>query len=426
MAHRTAREGYQRLTERLNRFPQGAPPSDLLYAILKMLFTEREAGLVGQLPVRPFTAARASRVWKLPLAQTIGILEELAGRAILLDIQQPDGDRMFVLPPPMAGFFEFSMMRIRDDIDQKVLGELFYQYINVEEDFIKALFTDGQTQLGRVFVQEAALPVDTGIQVLDYERASEVISSASSRAVGVCYCRHKMEHVGKACDAPRNICMTFNGSASSLAKYGFAREVDVAEGLDLLAEAQEANLVQFGENIQQQVNFICNCCGCCCEAMIAARRFAFMDPVHTSNWLPAVDVDKCNGCIRCVDACPVEAMSLTSANDPRHPRRKQAKLDENLCLGCGVCVRSCRRDAIRLVPRPQRVITPVDSGQRAVLMAIERGKLQNLIFDNNALASHRMMAAVLGVILKAPPVKQALASKQLQSLYVNRVLARQK
>jgi len=425
VAHRTVRSEYQRLTERLNRFPQGAPPSDLLYAILKMLFSEREAGLVGQLPVRPFTAIRASRVWKLPLAETIGILEELASRAILLDIEHPDGERVFVLPPPMAGFFEFSMMRIRDDIDQKVLGELFYQYMNVEEDFIKALFTDGKTQLGRVFVQEAALPVDNGIHVLDYERASEVIRGASSRAVGVCYCRHKMEHVDSACDAPRNICMTFNGTASSLAKYGSAREVDVAEGLDLLAEAQEANLVQFGENIQQRVNFICNCCGCCCEAMIAARRFGFMDPVHTSNWLPAIDAERCSGCIRCTDVCPVEAMSLTSANDPRQPRRKRAKVDENLCLGCGVCVRSCRRDAIRLVPRSERVITPVDSGQRAVLMAIERGKLQDLIFDNNALASHRMMATILGVILKAPPVKQALASKQIQSLYVNRVLARQ-
>jgi len=41
-----------------------------------------------------------------------------------------------MLPPPMAGFFEFSMMRIRDDVDQKLLGELFYQYITVEDDFI--------------------------------------------------------------------------------------------------------------------------------------------------------------------------------------------------------------------------------------------------------------------------------------------------
>lgn len=42
-------------------------------------------------------------------------------------------------------------------------------------------------------------------------------------------CRHKMEHVGKACDAPQDICMTFNSSAASLIKNGFAREIDAAE-----------------------------------------------------------------------------------------------------------------------------------------------------------------------------------------------------
>lgn len=29
----------------------------------------------------------------------------------------------------MAGFFEFSLMRIRKDVDQKLLAELFYQYL---------------------------------------------------------------------------------------------------------------------------------------------------------------------------------------------------------------------------------------------------------------------------------------------------------
>jgi ferredoxin len=424
MAHQTVKAGYEQLVDRLNRFPQGAPPSDVLYAILEMLFSEREAGLVARLPIRPFTAERAARAWKMPLPATIATLDELAGRAILLDIETDDGKRLYVLPPPMAGFFEFSMMRLRGDLNQKVLGELFYQYMNVEEDFIKALFTDGQTQLGRVFVQETVLPLDNGIQVLDYERASEVVRTASSRAVGVCYCRHKMEHVDRACDAPRQICMTFNNTASSLARHGFAREVDVAEGLDLLAEAQEANLIQFGENIQRNPNFICNCCGCCCEAMIAARRFGILNPVHTSNFLPEIDTDVCNGCAKCVNVCPVEAMSLASANDPHRPRRKQAKLDASLCLGCGVCVRTCAQNGIRLQARPERVITPVDSSRRAVLMAIERGKLQNLIFDNQALASHRAMAAILGVILNAAPVKRTLASRQLRSLYVDRLLAR--
>jgi hypothetical protein len=51
-------------------------------------------------------------------------------------------------------------------------------------------------------------------------------------------------------------------------------------------------------------------------------------------------------------------------------------------------------------------------------MAIERGKLQHLIFDNQVLWSHRALAGVLGVILKLPPLKQALASAQVKSRYL--------
>jgi ferredoxin len=116
-------------------------------------------------------------------------------------------------------------------------------------------------------------------------------------------------------------------------------------------------------------------------------------------------------------------MTLVSANDPHKPKKRRARLNEDLCLGCGVCIRACPTDGLRLEARPVRVITPVDSVQRAVMMAIERGTLQNLIFDNHALASHRAMAAILGAILKLPPIKQALANKQMQSLYLDRLLA---
>ena len=149
MAHQTVRAGYEQLVDRLNRFPQGAPPSDVLYAILKMLFSEREAGLVALLPIRPFTVKRASRIWKMSTSATTAILEELAGRGILLDMEADKGKRVFVLPPPMAGFFEFSLMLVRGDLDQKVLSELFFQYLNVEHDFVRELFAVGETQLGR-------------------------------------------------------------------------------------------------------------------------------------------------------------------------------------------------------------------------------------------------------------------------------------
>jgi ferredoxin len=421
MSHVTLRQSYQNLSDRLNLFPQGAPPTELLYSILQLLFTEEEAALVAMLPLRPFTAAAAARNWKQPEGQALATLENLASRGMLLDLELGE-ERLFVLPPPMAGFFEFSMMRVGNGYDQKLLAELFYQYLNVEEDFVKDLLCDGETRMGRVFVDESALGAGAALEVMDYERASEVIRTASHIGVGTCYCRHKMGHLNKACGNPLDNCMTFNSTACSLIRHGIALQVDVPEGMDLLQQSLDHNLVQFGENVRRQVAFICNCCGCCCEALLAAKRFALLSPIATTNFQPEVDRANCNGCGKCVEACPVEAMGLVSAGDPRQPKRKTAKLQQDLCLGCGVCVRTCTRNALPLRFRRKRVITPSTTAHRTVLMAIERGKLQNLIFDNQAHWNHRAMAAILGAILKLPPIKQIMASRQMKSIYLDKLL----
>ncbi len=425
MAHHLIQSAYMRLADRLNRFPQGAVSSKLLYNILEMLFSEKEARLVSLLPLRPFTVERASRVWGVGRSEARKILDELCGRAILVDIEQ-DGRQVYCLPPPMAGFFEFSMMRVRGDIDQKVLSELYYQYINVEEDFIKDLFLKGETQLGRVFVHEPAISGENALHVLDYERATEVIKTATHIGISTCYCRHKMAHVGRDCDAPKEICMTFNVTAASLIKHGFARRVEFSECLELLRTAYAYNLVQFGDNVQVGVNFICNCCGCCCEAMIVARKFGMLHPVHTTNFIPHIQIEICKGCRHCIEVCPVEAMTLVSANDPHLPKQKQAKVNRDLCLGCGVCARVCPEGCITLIPLARRVITPLNTVHRVVLMAIERGKLQHLIFDNQVLHSHRALAAVFGAILNLSPIQQAMASRQIKSLYLEALITRLK
>lgn len=425
MGHHPAKSGYAALIERINLAPQGAPPAATLYKILKILFSETDAALVAQLPIRPFTAKKAAAVWKIKTNEAQKILDDLSSRALLLDIEE-DGVQTYLLPPPMAGFFEFSLMRIRNDIDQKALSELFFQYLNMEDDFIKALFTEGETHLGRVFVQEPSVPAEFSLLILDYEKATEVIKTASHRAVGICYCRHKMHHMDRDCGASKEICMTFNATARSLIKHGHARPVDIEECLALLQVAYDQNLVQFGSNVREMVAFICNCCGCCCEAMIAARRFCLLHAVHTTNFLPEIKEGSCTGCGQCVNVCPVEAAMLVCAYDPHRPKRKIARLREDICLGCGLCVRTCAKNSIRLNPRPMRVITPLNGAHLAVNMAIERGKLQNLIFDNQALLSHRAMAAILGAILKLPYIKQVLANKQLNSRYLESLINRNK
>ena len=421
MSHHLSKGGYQRLSQRLNKYPQGAPASDLLFKIFSILFSEVEASLLSRLPLRPFSAAKAARIWKVAEHQAQNTLEGLASRAMLLDLEH-DGKTVYFLPPPMVGFFEFSLMRLRSDIDQKELAGFFFQYIDVDEAFIRDLFAGGETQIARVMVNEPALPAELMSQVLDYERASEVIRTATHIAVGLCYCRHKMVHLNRGCDAPLDNCMTLNVTARSLIRHGSARSIDSAQALDLLQQARARNLVQCADNVRREVNFMCHCCGCCCEGMIAIRRFAIPNAHYSTNFIQKTDRSSCTGCGNCARICPVGAVQVVPDGCADRVKRKAA-VNEDLCLGCGVCVRNCPAGAIRLEPRPRRIITPINTAHRLVLMAIERGKLQNLIFDNQAHLSHRAMAAVLGAILRLPPLKRLMASRQIKSRYLERILA---
>jgi len=153
-----------------------------------------------------------------------------------------------------------------------------------------------------------------------------------------------------------------------------------------------------------------------------------MQPVATTNYIPKISLETCIGCGKCAKVCPILAIAIEEAKENHNgaKTKKHAVVNTEICLGCGVCARNCPVKAIELERRPVQVITPVNSTHRFVLQAIEKGTLQNLIFDNQAFASHRAMAAVFGVILRLPPMKQALASRQFKSVYLDRLLSMQK
>ena len=305
VSHLVAKDAYKSLEERINKYPQGAPKSETLNEILKLLFSEREADLVSKLPVRPFNSARASKAW---------------------------------------------------NVNQKALAELYYQYLNVEEDFVKDLFYSTDTKLGRVYVNESVLSRENTVSILDYERASHIIKSASHIALGDCYCRHKMLHMNQACNAPLDVCLTFGGAAQSLIKYGYAREIDASECLDVLERSYEYKLVQCGENVQNNPTFICNCCGCCCEALLAAKKFGNLHPVETTNFIPSINHETCVKCGRCLRDCPIDAISKVKVDEGKSTERFEYQVNEEVCLGCGVCVSACFNKSIMLKNRGKRVI----------------------------------------------------------------------
>ncbi|WP_321994300.1 4Fe-4S dicluster domain-containing protein [Clostridium butyricum] len=418
MSHLVGKDAYKSLEERLNKFPQGAPPSETLYKILSMMFTEKEAELVAQLPIKAFNIKTAALIWKVKESEAEKILDTLASKALILDLEcDKDNEKKYLMAPPMAGFFEFALMRTGGHLDQKVLSQLFHQYLNVEDDFMKELFFGSETKMGRAFVQERVLNNDNSIDILDYEKASHIIKSAKHIGVSSCYCRHKAHHLGDDCYAPMETCLSFDTTAYTLTKHNYARKIDSHEALDILNMCYDYNLVQCGENVQKQPNFMCNCCKCHCEAFTSANKFGLLVPVNTTSYIPYVDTHKCIGCGKCTNICPMEAISVTTTG-----KDKYAQVDDKLCLGCGVCVKNCPKDAIKLKRRKESIITPVTTVHRVVITAIEKGQLQNLIFDNQAHKSHKAMAAILASILKLSPVHKVMASKQMKSVYLAKIL----
>ena len=478
MASGNGISGYEELTGRLNKFPQGAPPSESLYRIFALLFTEDEAKLLSRLPLRPFRAGAAARAWKTSKAEARATLDGLAERGLLLDGEH-EGHRTYLMLPPITGFFEFSLMRLRGHEDEQALAQLLYAYINEEDEFVTMLFGSSELQYGRAMVHERALEHllervgrdggdagcgdgsrghahddrhETGhgsghahqhahggedqaeldhaaahrngepVEVLDYERASRLIVEAEHRALSNCFCRLKQIHAGHGCDAPLEICMSFDFAAQALLRHGHARSFDAVEGLELLERARESHLLQFAENVCQSPKFLCHCCPCCCESLVAARRFGFLRPVHTTNFIAVRGEAECRGCGRCTEACPMDAVRLHGDGNGHGPI--EARIDEEVCLGCGICTQACHYGALQLRPRARRVFTPVNSAHRMVLQAIETDTLPELVFDNQGLASHRAAAAVLGAVLRLPPLKQGLVTSQMKSRYLARLCDR--
>jgi len=52
-----------------------------------------------------------------------------------------------------------------------------------------------------------------------------------------------------------------------------------------------------------------------------------------------VDLEKCTGCGRCVEVCPVEAIKVEN---------EKATVDNEECVDCGTCVDECPEDSLSL------------------------------------------------------------------------------
>ncbi len=100
-------------------------------------------------------------------------------------------------------------------------------------------------------------------------------------------------------------------------------------------------------------------------------------------------------------------------------KKKIAVVNESVCLGCGVCHRACKFEALSMKRRKQKVVYPENFIEKELTMALERGKLQNYIFDKLDNPTYDFLAKLIAVVLDLPFVKQILLQKELKSKFVD-------
>jgi ferredoxin/coenzyme F420-reducing hydrogenase delta subunit len=146
---------------------------------------------------------------------------------------------------------------------------------------------------------------------------------------------------------------------------------------------------------------------------------AFSLMIALMPWLPPlrrakpaeIDLAHCNGCARCAEDCPYEAIRMVSRTDGM-PFITQAQVNGSLCVSCGICVGACPSSTP--FRRTQDLRTGIDLPEFSLKELRERvveaagglsgaGRVLVLACEHGAAAGRLEGTVVLPCVAMAPP-----------------------
>lgn len=336
---------YVKLAERLNTGHAGAPMSESLIGILKVLWTpeEAEVGLHLALYENRTIEQLASELPRI--AEEIpSLLASMARKGTVFTEQKPGNDRIFRLLPSVVGFAEAPYLSGEDTEDKRKMAPLWRQYL--VEEFAEEM-ARGVPLIRVIPISES---LEDSSEVLPFDAIKEKLAGMRFMAVGHCPCRQIGTYNDEGCGRPTERCMHFGSLGRHFVEQGMARRIDLDEALEILSKATDEGLVHVCDNVEGSLRTICNCCPCCCGFFRASAQ-AGLQTYSRSNYVAVVEPDSCTGCATCEERCPVKAITVQA---------DIAVVDADRCIGCGVCEPTCGGDsAIKLTVR-EEVSPPPD------------------------------------------------------------------
>lgn len=420
MGHLVGKDVFRELGRKIDGMEARAPWNDKLYAILKELYTTEEAEIIIKMPYGLSTFAELERATGYMKSELQRLLDGLTSKGLVMDIWIHEAYH-YVPSPMVVGIFEFSMMRMGPNANSKEWAKLFHEYMSGDGSFMSAnLGNKERISFIRALPYNETIRDSEHVEILDYEKASSLITGADRFSIGLCACRHEKMHLGeKRCDVPLESCTQFGYAADFMIRNNLAREVGRSEMEEHFARSKEMGLVMAGDNVQKNMKFVCHCCSCCCNVLLGVSKYGYPNFVVTSNFIAEIDDVNCTGCGKCAKACPINAISMVVVENPLPKKKKQPQLDRGICIGCGVCALKCPTKACMLSKREQTVIHPKTTFERLMLQCLEKGTLQNQLFANPKSINEKFMKAFVGGFLRLAPVKKALLSDRLRSSFLN-------
>jgi Pyruvate/2-oxoacid:ferredoxin oxidoreductase delta subunit len=330
------------------------------YALVEELFTAEEAAVYIAVPKGSHPAEAIARGMGNKTDEIKPILEGMASKGLCTAVSI-NGVTLYSAPLLVPGIFEFQFMRGSKTDRDRMLARLIHAY--------KTAVDAGRDRVLTVYPTTRVIPVDRKIQAQNnihtYQQVVSYIEKYHPLAVSTCFCRHEAKLIDEKddCGKPDEVCMQFGMSAQFVIERQIGRQITKEEALEVLRKSEEAGLVHATLN-RQEIDFLCNCCGCHCMILKTAMAYPKPGLMCNSGFKPEYDYDACTSCGTCIDRCPTKALSISDEERP--------EVDIDRCIGCGVCASGCAFDAITLVERAGIMPPPYD--QKALSEALKASR----------------------------------------------------
>lgn len=330
---------FKQLAQHLDQTPNGFPEtkSGVELKILAKLFTAEEAELACNMELKPLSSVSIAKRVNRDERETFLMLKGMVKKG-LIEVERGIEGLLFKLMPFVVGFYERQNANI--DIEFAQLFEAYYH-----EALYKMLTI--KPSVHRVIPVEKSIPVN--INIMPHEKVSHYIEHANSWGVLKCICRFQKNLIGQGCSHTVENCLVFSSKPNAFARTEAIRSITKKEALDILSQADEEGLVHSTSNIQEGVNYICNCCICCCGLLRGIAEYNSLNSISRSDFYAEVDRNLCTGCSLCLERCSFQALEI---------RDEICLVDRSRCFGCGLCVSSCSTDALHLVKKTDEEIEP--------------------------------------------------------------------